>query len=422
MSLKLLRIIYNLLLPLVLLLGVAPWVIKMLKRGGFGTGLLERIGIYREELDFEPTGVVYIHAVSVGEVLIALKLIETWLEEHPEDTIVLAPTTATGHAVAVEKAPEVVRVIYAPIDFPWVLGKMFRRFEPKQFVFMESEVWPNLLVMASARGIPITVANARLSPRSEKRYQKLGGIVARLFALFDRGGVQEEGDVLRWSTIGVRREAIVVTGSIKFDQSGAVRPRKRTEFQSMLDSFGVGRKVLMALSTDAGVEKLIAEQCMGGEGLPVIVPRHAERREEGSSDLTSLGVEVVGRSQFSVPKSPENAVLVIDSTGELRDWTAHADIAVVGKSFLGKGGQNPTEAIAAKVPVIVGPHMENFEPLVSMLIEAEGIWSFEDAGEIRDLVPELLHSDLSGNLQRAIEVLDAHQGATDRTVENLRVS
>ena len=419
------RVVYNLLMPFLLLLGVGPWVIKMLKRGGFGTGLLERVGIYKESIDFEPTGVIYVHAVSVGEVLIALKLIEVWHTEHPLDRFVLAPTTATGHAVAVKSAPKYVRVIYSPIDFPLVIAGMFKRFEPKQIVLIESEVWPNLLAMAAKRGIPITVANARLSARSERRYQKVAGLVTPIFSLFSKVGVPEEADKRRWQAIGVPESALVVTGSIKFDQAGAVAPQKREEFQQMLAAFGAQRKVIMILSTHTGEEKLIAAevQKLGSEVLCVIIPRHAERRAEVRSDLESLGYDVVLRSSFQHPKNLAKSCFVVDSTGEMRDWTALADIAVIGKSFLGKGGQNPTEAIAARVPVITGPDMSNFEPLVSMLHEVGGIICLRSADLLENVLRKVLQGELGtdAQLSNGIKVLELHQGATLRTVRALRV-
>lgn len=417
------RVVYNILMPFLILLGVGPWVIKMLKRGGFGTGLLERVGIYKESIDFEASGVVYVHAVSVGEVLIALKLIEAWHTEHPQDRFVLAPTTATGHAVAVNSATEFVRVIYCPIDFPFVLAGMIKRFEPKQIVLVESEVWPNLLAMAAKRGIPITVANARLSASSERRYLKLKSLVQPIFSLFARVGVPELADKQRWQNIGVSADSLEVTGSIKFDQAGAAAPQQRSQFKEMLDLFGGDRKIVMALSTHAGEEALIAEAMLGIDALCVIVPRHAERRDEVRSNLQKLGYEVVLRSQFKQASDPAGACFVIDSTGEMRDWTAHADVAIVGKSFLGKGGQNPAEAIAAGIPVITGPDMSNFEPLVTMLREVKGIEQLTDISELRGAIAASLDGDFENpdQLDAAKKVLGLHQGATQRTVEYLRI-
>lgn len=420
-ALFLVRLIYNVLLPFVLLLGVGPWVIKMLKRGGFGTGLLERVGIYKNAPDFEPLGVVYVHAVSVGEVLIALKLIATWLNEYPDDKFVIAPTTATGHAVAVAQAPEGVRVIYSPIDVPFVLRRMFARFDPKQIVLIESEVWPNLLAIADKLQIPITVGNARLSERSERRYLKLRSIMSPLFSLFTKVGVPEVADRERWQNIGVRPGVVEVTGSIKFDQSGAVKPTCRPAFQEMLDAFGE-KRIVMVLSTHVGEEALIASavQELSEDVLCVLIPRHAERRAEVKADIEALGFEVVLRSQFRTPRTA-SACFVVDSTGEMRDWIAHANVAIIGKSFLGKGGQNPAEAIVAGVPVITGPYMGNFEPLMSMLREVSGIICVEGGGVLTAALGELESANVEQQVARAREVLELHQGATLRTVNALRV-
>lgn len=418
-------LIYNLLLPVVFLLGFPGWVVKMLKRGGYGTGLLERFSWYDREVEYEPAGVVYVHAVSVGEVMIALKLLNEWRLRYPEDIFVLAPTTTTGLLVAKEKAPEGVRVIYSPLDFKWVLRRVLRRFEPKQIVLIEAEAWPNMLNLANKKKIPVGLANARLSARSERRYKKFSGFVEPMFGMIDRACVQERADLNRWASVGIRKDRIEVTGSIKFDQSGAAVPRKREEFQRMIDAFGRGRKVVMAISTHPGEEKCIGEVVreLGDDVLYVPVPRHAERREEVSRDLRSLGYEVVLRSVFRSIGCPQKACLVVDSTGELRDWTAHADVVVVGKSFLGEGGQNPTEAIAAKVPVVAGPAMGNFEPLVTMLKSAGGICSVRSQEELKSALLRCLEYgvDVVKQVEAAGEVLHVHQGATARTVEILRV-
>jgi 3-deoxy-D-manno-octulosonic-acid transferase len=145
----------------------------MAKRGGIGSGLLERFSLFKEDESSEKQGVIYIHAVSVGEVLIAIKLINEWLVQHPQERILLVPTTATGHAVAKEYASDGVRVIYSPLDFGFILRRVFRRFAPKQIILMESEIWPNMLNVARKLSIPVNIANARLSSRSEQRYLKL---------------------------------------------------------------------------------------------------------------------------------------------------------------------------------------------------------------------------------------------------------
>ena len=393
----------------------------MAKRGGMGTGLLERIGLFKEDELLEKQGVIYVHAVSVGEVLVAIKLIKEWLIQHPEERMLLVPTTATGHAVAKEHAPVGVRVIYSPLDFGFILKRVFKRFEPKQIILMESEIWPNMLRVAEKLSIPVNVANARLSPRSEKRYIKLGFILRPLLEMLNKLCAQDAGDKDRWKAVGVPEEKISITGSVKFDQSGAGKPQQRAEFSQMLEGVSSGKKVVMAISTHAGEEAWIANGLreLSDEICLAIVPRHAERRAEVANEIAGEGYSVVLRSHY---KAKAGACFVIDSTGELRDWTAHADIVIVGKSILGKGGQNPTEAMSVSVPVICGEHMKNFEPLVTQLKDVKGIMTFSTKQEMLDLVRLLLDDNTqlrSTQTQAALKVLETHQGATSRTVDLL---
>lgn len=430
MSRSLVLIFYNLVLPVFFIVAFPAWLIKMWKRGGYGTGLLERFAKFETPLSEEPRDTVYVHAVSVGEVLIALKLIEAWIAKHPEVKIVLAATTSTGHEVACEKSPKSVRVIYSPLDFGWIVRAVFRRFKPQQIVLIEAEAWPNLLNLARKKGILVSMVNARLSSRSEARFQKFGTLVKPLFAMIDQVCVQNDEDAERFKSLGIGAEKIHVTGSIKFDPSGGTAPRKRDSFQEILDDFGAthdgGRQVVLAASTHAGEENLLGSAHLesGTKALYVVVPRHAERREDVKADLKSCGFEVVLRSDYHAPDNPEKACLVVDTTGELRDWTAHADLVIIGKSWLGEGGQNPAEAIAAGVPVITGPNMGNFEPLVSMLKKVDGIRVLTSAEKLGDTINELLNEpDLSSNIcERARKALESHANAVEKTIELLHLN
>jgi 3-deoxy-D-manno-octulosonic-acid transferase len=421
MVLRLVLTLYNLLLPLVVVLAAPAWVRRMGERGGLGPRLWERLGIFERDAEFEPNGGIYVHAVSVGEVMMALKLIRHWKERFPMERFVLAATTTTGFALADAQAPEGVRVIYSPVDFPWLIRRMFDRFDPRLIVMVDSEIWPNLLRGAEKRGVPAVLANARLSPRSARRYERFGVVAGPVLGMLRMVCVQAEGHARQWEAIGIAAHRIRVTGSVKFDQEGVARPRKREEFQEMVEAFGRGRPVVMAVSTHDGEEVRVAEALREHpEFLPVLVPRHAERRGVVCGELEAAGFEVVLRSRFRTPDDPITAVLVVDSTGELRDWTAGADVVVVGKSFLARGGQNPAEAIAAGLPVVCGPHMENFEPLITELREA---------GAVRDATLDSLGAVLAEVLgdarsrramtEAASAVLGRHAGATARTVDLL---
>lgn len=414
--------LYRLLLPVFFLLMLPGWIVRMGRRGGFGSGLRERFSIYPRPEEEEPCGAVHFHSVSVGETLLALKLIRAWQERVPEKRFVLAVGTATGHAVATDAKVEGVRVTYAPVDLRTCVRRYLGRFEPSQLVLVEGEAWPHLLLACRKRGIPVQLVNARLSPRSERRYAKVASLVRPVFGMLDAVAAQEVGDVARWEALGVARAKISVTGSSKFDPGAAAMPVKRAEFAAMLESFGRDRPVILAASTHGGEEAWIGRALDGTDALYAVVPRHAERRAEVRAALEEEGFEVVSRSAFHPPADPRRACLVIDSTGELRDWTAHADLVVIGKSILGTGGQNPAEAILARKPLLFGPHMENFEPLASSLVAAGGAIRFESAEELARAVRDLLgdRARCGRMCDAAAAVLGVHSGATLRMVDLLQ--
>ncbi len=411
-------LLYNLLLPVFLILSLPGYLIKMKKRGGWGTGLLERFGIYRRPAAEEPQGGLYIHAVSVGETMIALKFILEWSKTHSEP-VVLATSTATGHEIARKAALPNVRPLYSPLDVPGLSGRCLSRFKPKAVVLIEAELWPNFAEVCHRRHIPMLMLNARLSYRSEGRYRKVRGITALLFSRLTALAAQNENDKGRFAGIGVNPDIIRVTGSIKFDVLGDAPAAENAAFRAIADALRGDKKVVLAASTHAGEEALIASAVREAGACPLIVPRHAERRADVCRDLAAAGFTPILRTAGKLPAPlPENACYVVDTTGELRDWTALADVAVIGKSFLARGGQNPVEAIAAGIPVVTGPDMSNFADLVELLKQAGGI-ACCPAEELAATLHRLLVDDaaVQQQTQAALATLTHHSGATRRSVE-----
>lgn len=410
--------VYNLLMPLFLLVSIPGYLIKMKRRGGFGTGLSERFGIYKKPANEEPKNGLYVHAVSVGEVFIALKFIREWVKHHQEP-VILSTSTATGHQVVRDAALPGVRALYSPLDVPGLSGRCLSRFNPRAVVLIEAELWPNFAEVCHRRNIPMVMLNARLSPRSERRYAKIKGITSLLFSRLTSLATQNERDKERFAGIGVNPDIISVTGSIKFDVMGDAPVAKRQEFCDILRQLSGDRPVVLAASTHAGEEALIARAATEAGAFALIVPRHAERRADVVKDLQQVGLSPILRTEGVIPSPvPENACYVADTTGELRDWTALADVAVIGKSFLARGGQNPVEAIAAKVPVITGPDMTNFADLVTLLEDAGGITrcpAEELAATIRKVLEDKETSQQT--CEKAYAALSIHSGATRRSVE-----
>ena len=414
----LLLIVYNLLLPVFLLVSLPGYLVKMKRRGGMGTGLRERFGIYRIPAKDEPKGGIYIHAVSVGEVFIALKFIREWNKTHTAP-VVLATSTATGHAVARQAGIPNVRVLYSPLDLPLLSGRCLKRFEPRAVVLIEAELWPNFAEACHRRNIPMIMLNARLSPRSESRYAAVRPVAGLLFSRLAALGAQNDIDAHRFAGIGVNPFIIHVTGSIKFDVLGDAPTAPRDEFRMLLDYLRQGRPVVLAASTHAGEERLIANAAREAGAFPLIVPRHAERREDVVRDLTDAGFRPILRTSGELPdKVPDNACYVADTTGELRDWTALADVVVIGKSFLASGGQNPVEAIAARIPVITGPDMTNFADLVRLLESHGGICRCMEPQLALNISHLLVRSTgTNRQVENAYNALRVHSGATARSVQ-----
>jgi 3-deoxy-D-manno-octulosonic-acid transferase len=340
---------------------------------------------------------------------------------------VLATGTATGHAVACAAAIPELRVTYAPLDFPSMVQRYLQHFEPSQIVLIEGEAWPYLLLTCHQRAIPVSLVNARMSPRSARRYRRFATWVRPVFALLDAVAIQEPQDAAIWRNLGVDPRRIHHTGSLKFDPGGDPPPAMRPDFQQLLEVFGKHRPVILAASTHAGEDAWIAAAIRTAlpNALPVIVPRHAERRAQATLELERAGFDVVLRSKLQSPADftatdDRRYVFLIDSTGELRAWTAHADVVIIGKSFLATGGQNPTEAILANKPVIFGPRMENFEPLAGRLVASHGCLRALDPSGLSNAIISALDPQTAALLTRnAAQVLAHHDGATQRILSLL---
>ncbi len=432
-------LIYNLLLPAALL-GMLPGALaKMRRRGGHWQDLAQRLGFLppdkRAALDALPPRRVWVHAVSVGEAGIAMKLIPALLARAPDLGVLLTTTTPTGHALAAEFATRHagrVVVLYSPVDLPLIGAWPLRLARPEQIILVEAELWPNLAAAACLAGVRMSLVNARLSARSERRFRRFGFFIRPVFRLLDLVCVQEPGDRERFAGLGVREGRAHLTGSIKFDPQGAEADAAQVEsLRAVMERCGIrgSRPVLLLASTHPGEEKMLAgmwlrlREKFGGLSL-IIVPRHVERAAEILAELRLLGISARRRTTTDERMDAAEApapVLLVDTTGELRAWQCLATVVVVGKSFLAAGGQNPAEAVMAGKPVLFGPRMENFEPLVELLLRHEGALQVPDELELeRQLGALLAAPEKCRRLGAAgFAALQAHAGATSKTVSLL---
>jgi 3-deoxy-D-manno-octulosonic-acid transferase len=430
-------ILYNLALPLGLVCMLPSAIVKMRRRNGRWRDLAQRVGCFDEDTKKAINALpqrerFWVHAVSVGEVGVAKKLITRLLKTRADLGIVLSTTTPTGHALAAELAAQHsgrVVAIFSPVDLPGVGRLMLERIQPTQLVLVEAEVWPNLTSAAERLGIPVSLVNARLSPRSERRYRKFRRLVGPIFGMLKQILVQEEDDIARWESFGVERDRIHLTGSIKYDPEGASVPAaKIDELRDVLTQTGIAttQPILLAASTHAGEEIEFASVFQDlrekiRDLVLLIVPRHVERRAEITSLLKTIGLSPALRSISGSCVDSAAPVFVIDTTGELAAWQHLATLVVVGKSFLAEGGQNPAEAALAQKPVLFGPHMENFTPLVELLLKRGGAQQVADFDTLTSACLALLQDKTKAAhmAQAGHQALKAHEGATQRSAARL---
>ena len=422
------RLLYNIIFPIAVLLMLPGFLVRMIRRGKYRHKFGQRFGIYspgvREKI--AGTGRVWVHAVSVGEVNVALKLIQALRDTDSSLAFVLSTTTSTGFKLAASRKSTWLEPIYNPLDFLPVARRAVHLIKPRALILVEAEVWPNVVCEARRLGARAVLVNARLSTRSEKRFRAARMIAAPVFNQLDTLCLQEPEDVARWTSLGVKREKLHVTGSIKFDDS-ANAPRPVRNFRPVLDSLGVAADapVLLGGSTFDGEEEILARVFLElRKSRPdlflILVPRHQERGDSVANQMERLGLKVARRTRTETSLKPD--VLLVDTTGELASWYLCATVVFIGKSLCDRGGQNPAEPITAGAPVIFGPHMRNFASLVQGLLRTQAAIEIRDETSLQAAVQSLLSAPetRAAMVERGLQCLEIHRGATARTVALLR--
>ena len=433
-------LLYRLLFPFAFLAALPFYALRLLHRErgrasqqkppGYRLGLGERFGFYDRALRdrlAEDAAPVWICSISVGETLVALKLARAFRVKNPDVRVVISVTTSTGYELLLREAANAPWLIalYNPIDFASAARAAIAAVNPRVLVLTEGGIWPNLLSAARAAGTRVVLAGARLSPRSERRWRRFPSLAGTVWGFFDLVCVPDADDVARFAAIGVAPGRIRHTGSVKLDNAAASAPSREAEFRALVTPLGFSGPLLVGGSTWAPEEKALAAAFRELRAdFPmlrlVIVPRHVERAAAIARELSDAGLRVVRRSEL--PASGEADALLVDTTGELRDWYRLATVVFVGKSLPGiteVGGQNAGEPASYGLPVVFGPHMENFAPLVAHLLQSDAAVQIADSTALTFALRTLLadserRSAIGGRAQNA---LASHQGAALRTVE-----
>jgi 3-deoxy-D-manno-octulosonic-acid transferase len=416
--------IYRAALPLVSSLLIPGYLARMVRRGNYRTGFWQRFGWYEahESKRLLAHRWTWIRSISVGETLVALKLARTLHAARPDWNIALSVTTSTGYALATEAASEWLFPMYNPLDNRSVVERALAALRPERLILIEGEIWPNLVCACHERSVPIFLANARLSKRSAAGFARWKRWTAPFFGLLNWVGLPEEAERQRWISVGAPPRNLEVTGSIKFDEEGASRGPRLHLQETLLALTGMPETtpLLVAGSTHDGEEFLLAEllhqwRLTHPTLRLLLAPRHVERVPALLQELEPLGFKILKRTQL--PAAAKWDILLLDTTGELKDWYSLATVAFVGKSLTAHGGQNPAEPALAAKAVVFGPNMENFESTVRLLIQTDAAVQVRNAVELQAQVEALLNApDRRGLLgQNAVSALAIHQGATRRT-------
>lgn len=402
---------------------------RMRRRGGYGAHFGERLARYAPDVAarLSETRRVWVHAVSVGEVQVALSFMAEWRRRRPDARFVLTTTTPTGRAVAAKRMDARDVLIYFPVDFPPVTRRALRAIRPRALILVEGELWPNLIRRAAQDGVPVALINGRVSERSFGGYRKLLAFTRRVLPLFSRMCMQGPADAARLQALGAPPERLRTMGSAKYELAPPP-PSVEAGARTFLDAAGfpADRVVLVGGSTWAGEEAaLLSVYGALRAEFPslrlVLVPRHAERAEEVVRTIEAAAVRYVRRSRPPSPGGAPAEVALVDTTGELMGFYAAADLVFVGKSLTQHGGQNPIEPAWYGKAVICGPHMENFVPVMEDFSAGAALTIVADEAALRDAVRALLRdparrADLG---RKAGLVVAARAGALRRTADEL---
>lgn len=424
------RLLYNILFTIGFAFSAPFYFLKMRRRGGWRAGFSQRFGHYDAKLKQALTNrrTLWFHAVSVGEVNLCTHLIHAIEARLPHHKIVVSTTTSTGMSELKRRLPAHISKIYYPIDRRKHVQRALGLLNPEAMIFIEAELWPNMIWGLQRRGIPYLLVNARISDRSFRGYRRAGFLFRPLFERFAGVGVQNESDAGRLRALGCRPEAVKVVGSLKFD-SASTPQRMAIDVDALLRQTGVPEEamVLVGGSTHAGEEAILAG--IAGrlrKRFPklflIVVPRHQERGAGVGRELKAAGMRAIFRTELSGGRrcNPgEVDCLIVNTTGELRAFYERADVVFIGKSLTAEGGQNPIEPAALSKPILFGPHMQNFPQIVPEFLAQNAAIQVKDAQELETAIARLLADpDLRGEMGwRARGVVDKNQGGIEKTVE-----
>ena len=422
-------VIYSSLLALALLLG-SPWFLYQgLRRRKYFGSLRERLGALPVSFNLDGEPSLWVHAVSVGEVLAARPLLDDLRARYPGFRLFVSTTTVAGQLLARRQLPQADAVFYFPIDFAWVVRRVLDRVKPRLLVLLEGEIWPHVLRECRRRGVRTAIVNGRVSTRSFPRYRLLGPLMRHVLADVDAFCMQSDEGARRIGVMGADPARVTVTGSLKFDAVAVPatqaqgRPRERV---LRFFRFATSRPVVVAGSTMRGEERPVLQafrriKATQPSALLILAPRHTDRFTEVIHIARGEGFATARRTELPIDAEPRADVVVLDTIGELAQVYQLATVAFVGGSLVATGGHNILEPAVYGRPVVFGPSMTNFAEIAEMFLSNGAAVQVHSEHELEETLITLMNDSVrrAGIGAAARALVDANRGATERTLDVL---
>lgn len=413
--------LYNLAFAIAFPFMLPGFLARMFRRGGYAARMGDRFALYPAEVRarLNGGGWIWIHAVSVGEVQVALQLVRTWREVEPEVKFCFSTTSSTGWKTAEAALGKEDVLIYNPLDFPNFVKSALLTVKPRAIILTESEIWPIFIRRAQKLGIPLYLINARVSDRSAPRYAKAKWFFKDVFGAFTKIFAQSDLDKDRLVAAGAPEECIETTGSFKFD----VARRNIAKESELKEWISVSEKILLGGSTWPGEDVVLLDIAKKLSNVTlVIAPRHFEKADKVEENIRAAGFECIRRSRNDcrIEGSDKKAVYLADTTGELMGLYGIADAVFVGKSLCEHGSQNMIEPCLCGKPTVVGPFTENFRPVMSDLLAANAIVQVKDKEELESTILDWFANGDDGLGKRAEEAVARRKGVVPKCVDSMR--
>ncbi len=421
-------ILYNIIFFIVSIIYLPIYLL----RRKFHSGFWQRLGFLPKDLELNRP--IWIHAVSVGEVMAIRELVDGLRLTYPNKNLVISTVTATGNKIAKNITKERDFVIYLPLDFSFIIRKVIDKINPSLFIIAETEIWPNLISYLYKKNIPVIVLNGRISDKSFKGYLIIKFLLKSLLNKISMFCVQTNRDCQRLIALGVLSTKIKVTGNMKFDTTDYT-DKKIMDYTDYRQKLGLvsDNRLLVAGSTHPGEEKIILniykELLIKISSLRLLIaPRHPERSKEIEKIAIKYGFNPQRISQLTIPSAAEGqankgqTIFILDTIGQLMNYYAIADIVFVGGSLVKKGGHNILEPAVLGKPILFGPDMFNFSDIADLFIAAKAALLVYNQEELKVKIKELLiDKTLALNLgQKAKELISKNRGSTERNINLIK--